>query len=483
MPFHHKSYAMASNNAADAATGSSVTYTLLGGLVCSIVGLMAFSQDSTMAHYVSAATISVQSTGVRPTIDRPVMRAPPLAGAAALPSRAWQSSHHSAGRHGPSVHSGASTAPPLQQGPIALLMVMCTAGAVGLAGLFSARGRKGEEQCTRLLEPLAIDAMDVRYNTLPKFKAPVAMASTSGEAADKLPIAMASAAGESAKEDNSSASTVTMSPIEDLLVGASAGVLKILVAMPLLTWKFCAQAGSPLPVHLPDWYRGIVVQATAVAPIASLQMLVNGTLQKVLSGASPLSAKLKRELTTLERLLAALGAGIVSAVIHSPVDLLTIQQQQLGMSLASCASRIMQDYGPLGFVRGLGAMAVREGIFTLGMFGLTPIFSEALQKNIKRLKSNTVLANLLGSLGAGITAALLTHPMDTVKTQIQNDMMGVTYKNILNTLNLLVESKGWGALYIGSIPRTLMICVAFFIVNMLRKIYLGWKTRRLQQQG
>ena len=107
------------------------------------------------------------------------------------------------------------------------------------------------------------------------------MASTSGEAVDKLPIAMASAAGEAAEEDKSSASTVTMSPIEDLLVGASAGVLKILVAMPLLTWKFCVQAGSPLPAHLPDWYRGIVVQATAVAPIASLQMLVNGTLQKV----------------------------------------------------------------------------------------------------------------------------------------------------------------------------------------------------------
>ena len=201
---------------------------------------------------------------------------------------------------------------------------------------------------------------------------------------------------------------------------------------------------------------------------------------QVLSGASPLSAKLKRELTTIERLVAALGAGIVSAVIYTPVDLLTIQQQQMGMSLASCASRIMQDYGPLGFVRGVGAMAVREGIFTLGMFGLTPIFSEALQKNVKRLKSNTVLANLLGSLGAGITAALLTHPMDTIKTRIQNDMMGVTYKNILNTLNLLLESKGWGALYIGSIPRTLMICVAFFIVNMLRKIYLGWKTQRLQ---
>ena len=125
-------------------------------------------------------------------------------------------------------------------------------------------------------------------------------------------------------------------------MGALAGVLGVSAIMPIQTYKFCIQSGRALPTALPEFYRGLPVQAAAVAPIAAVQMVAYGTLQKVISGASPFSAKLKRELTTAEELLASLGAGLVCATILSPVDLLTIQQQRLGLDLMDCFNYILQ---------------------------------------------------------------------------------------------------------------------------------------------
>ena len=458
MALHHNSYATAAHSDLGAATHrSSAQYTLLGGLACAIAAsylLVTVSKASTVTHYVSATTSSAPSTAVQPAIHRPVTRpTAKISAGLSLPST-WKVLRRPANGHRLRALAASSHALPLQQGPIALLLVIGAAGAMGLARHVYARIVGPTECRTQLLKPLAINT----HATLP-----LAMVSTSA-----VP-----------PEGDKSAATVSLSPVEELLTGAFAGVLKICSGMPLLTWKIHVQAGDPLPTALPEWYRGVVVQAVAVMPIAALRFLIYGTLQKVLTGASPLSSSLKRQLTTVERLLAAFSAGICSAIIYTPVDMLTVNMQHLGLSLFDCARRILQDCGPLGFVRGVVAMAIREGIYTLGMFGLTPIFSEALVANVKRLRQKTVVANVLGALAAGIPAALLTQPLDTVKTRIQCDLMGTTYSNILRTVTLLVQGKGWGTLYVGCLPRTLLICLTFFIVQMLRRAYISIKVRRL----
>ena len=93
-------------------------------------------------------------------------------------------------------------------------------------------------------------------------------------------------------------------------------------------YKFVKQEGRPLPTTAKGWYRGVFVQSSTVAPITAIQMMVNGILGKsneVLRGE-------KRELTDLETIGTACGAGIVSALVYSPVDLTTIQQQKLNMN-------------------------------------------------------------------------------------------------------------------------------------------------------
>ena len=75
------------------------------------------------------------------------------------------------------------------------------------------------------------------------------------------------------------------------------------------------QEGRPLPTTVKGWYRGVFVQSSTVAPITAIQMMVNGILGNIVLGGE------KRELTDLETIATACGAGVVSALVYSPVDL------------------------------------------------------------------------------------------------------------------------------------------------------------------
>ena len=309
-----------------------------------------------------------------------------------------------------------------------------------------------------------------------------AMASSSGAvnnaaAGDDTAMATTSAAVNTVTHD-AAPETAALTTMEDLYVGGLSGVTMILTTMPVLTWKFCIQTGTPFPTALGGWYRGVLVQASSIAPVTAVQFLFNGALKKMISGASPLSSRMKRELTTVERLVAGLGAGVVSAVLLSPVDMLTIQQQKLGLSLMGSLQYILVEAGPVELWRGVVATAAREGIYVAGMFGLTPVIGEYLTKNVKRLQKQAVLANALSACAAGVVAALLSHPMDTVKSCLQADLFGTTYTNILRTMAVILQDAGWGGLYVGVVPRTLMTVIAFYISTTLHQMYVGFKSTR-----
>ena len=123
---------------------------------------------------------------------------------------------------------------------------------------------------------------------------------------------------------------------------------------------------------------------------------------RILSGTSPLSPKLKRQLRNRERILAAASAGVLSGILYTPVDLLTIQQQRLGKDLVGCFHHILQEHGPLGLLHGAIAMSLRESIFVMGMFGLTPMVTERLMKKFKGKQNGEMLSKLIGSAISGL---------------------------------------------------------------------------------
>eukprot|EP00740_Mantoniella_antarctica_P013593 CAMPEP_0181371194 /NCGR_PEP_ID=MMETSP1106-20121128/13918_1 /TAXON_ID=81844 /ORGANISM="Mantoniella antarctica, Strain SL-175" /LENGTH=293 /DNA_ID=CAMNT_0023488215 /DNA_START=179 /DNA_END=1060 /DNA_ORIENTATION=- len=262
-----------------------------------------------------------------------------------------------------------------------------------------------------------------------------------------------------------------LSDTENLAVGAFGGVLETVVQMPLITYKICVQSGKPLPSNLRGWYRGVVAAAGPLAPITAMQVAVNGAIERTVTAGT-------RDLLDSERIGVAMAAGGISSVLYSPVDLVVIQQQKLGLnSAAATISAITSNHGVAGLMRGFSACVVREGIYTAGYLGLAPIAKDYLVKNHEYFQAHELSASIVGSCVGGTVAAVLTHPVDTAKTCVQSDMGGLTYPNARTALVEVYNRGGVGALYGGGAARTLRLCGAFFIINNIRELAIQYKTK------
>lgn len=224
-----------------------------------------------------------------------------------------------------------------------------------------------------------------------------------------------------------------------------------------------------------------------VAPVTAMQFAVNGMLQKVMRavrpGNDPATASV-RTLTDGEMLATAAGAGAISALAYTPVDLLTIQQQKLEKSVLDTGRYIWTNYGGIqGLYRGLGACVVREAIYTAGYLGLAPVLSVRLSKEVPALSDKPFAAGLLGACTAGIIAAILTHPADTTKTCVQSDMEGKIWPSARAATSKLMAEGGISSLFTkGMVPRTFRVCGAFFVCMTLQDIAIGYKTKQAHAQ-
>jgi solute carrier family 25 (mitochondrial 2-oxodicarboxylate transporter), member 21 len=298
---------------------------------------------------------------------------------------------------------------------------------------------------------------------------------------------------------------VALSTGENLAVGAFGGALETCLQMPgtycvvstasfahrcrrvyltlpslilaVLTYKFCLQEGRPLPTSFPGWYRGVFVQAGTVAPITAIQFMFNGILQQAM-----LRGNTHRNLSDGEVIVAAAGAGAISAVVYSPVDLLTIQQQKLNLNLWNTTRSLTENFGVSVLYRGFSACVAREALYTAGYLGLAPVITSHLVRESTYLRDHPLSASILGACAAGTLAAVTTHPIDTAKTCLQSDVEGKKYKNTLGTMKMLLNTGGIGSLYRGMLPRTFRLCGAFFVCLVVRDAAFEYKSRDAHEQ-
>jgi len=273
--------------------------------------------------------------------------------------------------------------------------------------------------------------------------------------------------------DSKPARRAALSPLENLLLGAFGGSLETGLQMPLLSWKFSRQEGRPLPTTIAGWYRGVLAQTSSVAPITALQVMTNGILERLITGN-------KRESTDLEKIMTSCGAGVISAVIYTPVDLITIQQQKLAKGIGYTVRHVVNNYGiTQGLYRGYASCALREGIYTCGYLGMAPVFTGYYKRNYPGLANKSeFLVSLTGALSAGLIAAAITHPADTSKTIIQADLDKKKYKTAIGTVFQLIREFGISGIFKGAIPRSMRLCGAFTIVSYCREKAIQWKTNR-----
>ena len=80
--------------------------------------------------------------------------------------------------------------------------------------------------------------------------------------------------------------------------------------------------------------------------------------------------------------------------------------------MLEAAGRIVKEFGVLSLFRGLETSCGREGLFAAGYLGMGPVFAEQLRTKYGMTNG----ADFAGAAGAGMIAATLSHPMDTIKT-------------------------------------------------------------------
>ena len=276
------------------------------------------------------------------------------------------------------------------------------------------------------------------------------------------------------------------------LIGGVSGTIEVCVNQPTVSWKNALQQGRPISFSPAVMYRGTLINATSIAPITAIQFGVAGLLTEYIASDG-------RPLSHAEKIGTSLAGGAVSALVVCPADMLIIQQQRTGLSLPAQVSAIASEFGWAKFSKGLLPAIGRESLFTGGYLGLAPVlrsllvemqpgtFAERSSDNTAahstaatqdsgpqtgtQLRGNMV-SLIVSSLLAGVTAGVLTHPIDTIKTRMQGDLSpGSPYNSIGQTARLLWQEGGLGRFYQGVLPRTGRICVAVLIFNECNRVF------------
>ena len=209
----------------------------------------------------------------------------------------------------------------------------------------------------------------------------------------------------------------------------------------MLYCKNAVQQGIPLTLNPLVLYRGVSVSVTNMAILTGIQFPIAGTVGNMMTGGQD------RPLSKAEKVGSGFASGMISGLVCAPMELIMIQQQRFGSSIAQAASNIVKETGPLGLFRGLVTSCGREGLFVAGYVGMGPVFADTLKE--KEIIKDEGLASFAGASGAGMIAATFSHPLDTMKTCMQGDIERKQYGSLAETYSTIAKSgygnffKGW----------------------------------------
>jgi len=206
-------------------------------------------------------------------------------------------------------------------------------------------------------------------------------------------------------------------------------------------------------------YRGLPVACLNLGGVTAVQFWFTGFFQKILSpGDQPI--------TPTNQMAAAFLGGVCSGVPGSVWELTMIQKQRFGGSLLGVCTRITTENGMAGLLRGMSMTVGRESLFTMAMLGVTPSIQRYLMEDFNMDPSLSLAG---GALSGALFSAVVTHPMDTIKTCMQGDLGRVKYTTVSGTGHNLIGEFGLAkGLFKGLQWRFTLICTTFFLVNKFK---------------
>jgi hypothetical protein len=150
--------------------------------------------------------------------------------------------------------------------------------------------------------------------------------------------------------------SANLSDFENSVIGLSLGVLEITLLQPLNYVKNARQQRLPLTLNPSVLYRGFAAATLNMGACTMFQVTVMGRFAKTVLGGED------RKMTTSEQFAGGCFAGVTSAVVGGPIELVMIQQQRTGLSIFKTTAGLMNA----NITRGIVPTACREGLWTMG---------------------------------------------------------------------------------------------------------------------
>lgn len=253
--------------------------------------------------------------------------------------------------------------------------------------------------------------------------------------------------------------------VENGAVGIISGAIEVTILQPMLYCKNSTQQNLPLTLNPAVVYRGLFVSVTNMAILTGLQFPLTVAVRNAFTGGE------KRALTNAEVVGSSFIGGALSGFVCGPMELVMVQQQRFGGSVISTPKRLMQQQGFSALGRGIVTSCGREGMFCAGYLGLGPTFAGELNKRYP--ENNAGLNKFIGSVSAGVIAATLSHPMDTIKTCMQGDVEQKRFTSLSGTAATLYRENGLSRFFSGWAWRTgRMICAIYIFAECQNRIPL-----------
>lgn len=154
-------------------------------------------------------------------------------------------------------------------------------------------------------------------------------------------------------------------------------------------------------------------------------------------------------------------------VAVSCFELLLIQQQNFGGSLMANIQKLYTSHKSTGiFMRGAPLASIREACFTASYVGVVPIVQRhlSLEYNMNQTK-----AAVIGSVGSGLVATAISHPIDIVKTNMQGNVNSFRWRTIRSATSTLYETRGLTYMFTaGLVWRAALNTCSIFLFNELK---------------
>jgi hypothetical protein len=251
---------------------------------------------------------------------------------------------------------------------------------------------------------------------------------------------------------------------ESVISGTFAAVAETLSLHWTTARRFREQLKAPKSSSLRVLYNSLLPDLISMIPITIAQVFFDSLLRQYMLGggrAHPLS--------TMERMIAAAGAGFLVSPFPSYAEMLMLLQQKHSMKFFKTITFHWKHYGFTGLGRGLPICAVRDSIYTTAYLGFAPWLSEycrnIFQDYPSLSRNEHWLPFFIAGPTGGFAAAIVTQPLDCIKSRQQSSPMKLSVRKAGQQILLEDGIKGFFAGMSGRLQRVTLGVIVLSMVN------------------